>query len=708
MRHILLAGVGLSAAMAAPAQAAAADEQGTIVVTAQRQQYRGDVPIKELPQTIQVIDRALLTDLNVTRLDNALDLAGGVTRQNNFGGVWDSFAIRGFAGDENFPSGFLVNGFNGGRGYGGPRDASNIDKIEVLKGPNGAVFGRGEPGGTVNIITRKATLGKTFGSATFTGGSFSTYRGEGDVNVALTGNLAVRLNGARETADSFRDYVHTSKTILTPSILFKPFESTTLTYEMEYVDLKTPFDRGIVAINGQLGAVSRNTFLGEPGDGQNEISVRGHQVQLTQDLGGDHWVFIGGFGYRETSFTGYSSDAELAAGRQTLYSTGTMLSRQRRYRDFQTTNIVGRAEVSGRITTAGIVNHVLLGADVDQFDINLLQLRYRPSAYTAGNPVTSASNAVNVFAPVYGSTPTPTSTVFNSLEIQKSWGIYAQDQIDLTDKLKLRLGGRYDHFNQQIGNRTGAFVPTTNVSRNRFSPSVGILYDVTSKVGVYGAYGTGFRPNSGQDASGKPFEPETSRSFEIGVRYTTKAISASLAAFTMTKNNILTSDPANAGFSIAGGKAKSQGIEAAVDANLPGMWVVHATYSYTDAHWTSSSLDPNFAQTIQPGALLINIPKSTANLLVTKGFELGKAGKVTVGGGLNYVSSRLGETATTFMLPAYTLTRAMVSYQPVKNVKVGVDVTNLFDITWYSSSYSRLWVAPGAPRTVMAHVNVSF
>ncbi|HET9628940.1 MAG TPA: Plug domain-containing protein, partial [Novosphingobium sp.] len=154
-RAALIAGVALSTI---PAVAHAADaDDATIVVTGQRQQYRGDIPVKELPQSVQVIDGKVLEQLNITRLDAALDLASGVAKQNNFGGLWDSFAIRGFAGDENFPSGFLVNGFNGGRGYGGPRDASNIDHIEVLKGPNAAVFGRGEPGGTVNLITKKAT-----------------------------------------------------------------------------------------------------------------------------------------------------------------------------------------------------------------------------------------------------------------------------------------------------------------------------------------------------------------------------------------------------------------------------------------------------------------------------------------------------------------------------------------------------------------------
>ena len=708
-RAALIAGIALSVL---PAAARAEETNAdTIVVTGQRQQYRGDIPVKDLPQTVQVIDSKILQQLSVTRLDAALDLASGISKQNNFGGLWDAFAVRGFAGDENFPSGFLVNGFNGGRGYGGPRDASNIDRIEVLKGPNAAVFGRGEPGGTVNIITKKATIRDSFGSFTAQGGSFNTYRVEGDYNLKVSEQLAVRVNGAAEQADSFRDTIRTQKMVLTPSVLWKATDTTSLSYEMEYVNQDVPFDRGVVAINGVLGRIPRSTFLGEPGDGPISVKVLGHQLQLQQDLGNE-WVLLVGAGLRKTSFRGFSEDPELALGRQILDNDFTNVARQRRYRNYETKNQSLRAEISGKIQTGPFTHHVILGADADKFDIELYQLRYRPPAYVAGSPITPANNAVNVFAPVYGrpplGLPVPTGVVQDFREVQKSWGAYFQDQIDVTDSIKLRFGGRFDHFRQEIGPRYQN--GTVRQQKDRFSPSAGALIKVTPTVSLYGGYGSGFRPNSGLDARSNPFAPETSKSFEAGVRFVSldNAIVASVAAYTMKKNNILTSDPLNAGFSIAGGEARSKGIEADLNANLPGDTHVIATYAYTDAYWSSSSLDPNFSQVILPGAPLINIPKHAANLLVTKGFDLGNAGKITIGGGVNYVSSRLGETATQFYLPSYTLTRALISYEPTRNVRVGLDVTNLFDVTWYASSYSQFWVQPGAPRTVTGRATFSF
>lgn len=718
IRSVLAAGVALSVLpTAASAQASAADSEDAIVVTGQRQAYRGDIPVKELPQSIQLIDSQQLSNLNVTQLSTALELASGVSRQNNFGGLWDSFAIRGFAGDENFPSGFLVNGFNGGRGYGGTRDASNIERIEVLKGPNGAVFGRGEPGGTVNILTKKARVDKSYGSFSASAGSFDTYRLEGDYNLAISDRFAVRVNGAAQQADSFRDTLHSEKIVLSPSFLVKPTDTTSFSYEMEVVDQKVPFDRGVVAINGKLGLIPPSRFLGEPGDGPIRVKVLGHQVQLDQELGGD-WVLLLGAGYRDTSFRGFSSEAELALPRQILDNDGMNLARQRRQRNYNTTNTVLRGEISGNVLTGSLKHHLLVGGDWDKFNIDLYQIRFRPAPYVAGSPITAANNAINIFNPVYGQlpTPNPAAPVQNYVERQTAYGIYFLDQVDVGERLKVRFGGRFDHFRQQITQRVGASpVPRTY---QRFSPTAGFLFELTDTFGIYGGYGTGFRPNSGVTAKDpvtglqSPFQPETSRSFEAGLRFTSPGgrITATLAAYTMKKNNVLTSDPNpnNAGFSITGGAARSRGVEADVNAHLPSDIEILASYAYTDAAWSTASLDPNFAAPILPGDPLINIPKHQASLLATKGFEVGNAGRFTIGGGVNYVSRRLGETATKFFLPGYTLARLLASYEPNDTLRIGIDVTNLFNKRYYASSYSQFWVQPGTPRAITGRVTFKF
>lgn len=183
----------LLASVTATAQAdETADEQ--IVVTGQRQAYRGDFTLQETPQAVQIIGQQQIDNNNITRLTDVLDLSASVARQNNFGGLWDAYAVRGFAGDENLPSGYLVNGFNGGRGFGGARDAAGIERVEVLKGPNAALFGRGEPGGTINIVTKRADFDNR-GRLNLLAGSFDRQRADADVNIATGDVLAVRLVG---------------------------------------------------------------------------------------------------------------------------------------------------------------------------------------------------------------------------------------------------------------------------------------------------------------------------------------------------------------------------------------------------------------------------------------------------------------------------------------------------------------------------------
>jgi iron complex outermembrane recepter protein len=676
------------------------DPESTIVVTGQKQQYMGDVPIKDLPQNVQTLSADLLSDAGITRLDDALQLASGVSRQNNFGGLWDSFAIRGFAGDENFPSGFLVNGFNAGRGYGGPVDTSNVASIEVLKGPNSALFGRGEPGGTVNIITKKANFSGQKGSFTLSGGSWSDYRVEGDFNLPVSDTLAFRVTGAVQDADSFRDTVHTNLKTVNPSMFWKLGSRTSLTYAMEYKEQKVPFDRGVVAPNGKLGIVPASRFLGSPLDGPVNVKVWGHQAQLQQDIGRD-WTLLLGFGYRETSFKGYSSDPELVVGRQNLYVDGRTLSRQRRFRDYNTDNMVTRGEISGTANTGLITHHVILGADYDVFNIDLLQTRYRP---------TRADNrwSIDIFNPNYSIVPPiPTGVLNNSYERQKGWGVYFMDQIDLTDRLKIRGGGRYDNFDQRITDRRpGINSPTPN-HYTRFSPNAGIVYEVTDSLSLYGSYGEGFRPNSGQDANSVPFQPETSRSYEVGAKFVTpgEGISSTLSLFTMKKTNILTQDPANPNFSKAIGAARSKGIEFSVIAKLPSDALLNLSYSYIDAGWAQDVNDPNFGQPIKTGDPLINIPKNQLSALLTKDFAVGNHDAM-LGAGVLYVDKRLGETATSFFLPSYTLVKLIGSFDVTEAVRLSADVNNLFNTTYYASSYATLWVQPGTPRSF--HVRATF
>ena len=163
-----------------------------VFVLGERRAYLGNFDDLEKPSVDQIMSEELLLEVGAISLDDALDLSASAARQNNFGGLWNSFSIRGFSGDINLPSGYLVNGFNAGRGFGGPRDIVGIESVEVLKGPRSALFGRGEPGGTVNLVTKRPQF-ETDGYIRGTIGEWDQYRVEGDYQTVLGGNENIGL-----------------------------------------------------------------------------------------------------------------------------------------------------------------------------------------------------------------------------------------------------------------------------------------------------------------------------------------------------------------------------------------------------------------------------------------------------------------------------------------------------------------------------------
>jgi iron complex outermembrane recepter protein len=701
-------GLVAGAALASPAFAqstvqAAADAE--IVVTGQRQAYRGDIPLRETPQNIAVIDAELLEEAGITRLAEALDMNASMARQNNFGGLWDNFAVRGFPGDENLPSGYLVNGFNAGRGFGGPRDVAGIERIEILRGPNAALFGRGEPGGSVNLVTKTPEF-EFGGSLGFTAGSFETYRGDVDVTGGLTDAIALRGIAFYEEAGSFRDTLESTRYGFMPSALIRFGDNTTLTYELELARQEIPFDRGVVALNNRLGVVPIERFLGEPGDGPLTAGATGHQLQLQHDFNAE-WSVLLGFGQRDTDLEGFSTEAELVAGRQRLFVDGQSLSRQRRFRDYEASHTVWRGEIAGRIQTGALEHRILFGADHDTFENSQLFLRFRPPL-VASQTTVAAGNIINILNPVYGAVPLPTpGPQTNRLDEQEAWGVYVQDQIRLTDRLQVRIGGRYDDFSADSLNRTTT--ARTSFSDTKFSPQAGVVFDLNEAVTLYAAYGQGFRPNSGADFAGRPFAPEESESTEVGLKFSLLdgEVTGTAALFSMTRANVLTADPVNSGFSIAIGEAESQGFEFDISGEFPSDVDVLLSYAYVDARISQNALDVNFAGLIRAGDPLINVPEHSLSLMASKEFELGER-ELELGAGLTYVGARLGETATTFELPSYTTLRLFGEYELTDAVELAFEVNNVTDEEYYTNSFHRLWVAPGAPRNASVTLRVDF
>ena len=693
-----------AAPLALPAlaqDASAGARLDAVTVTGTRQAYQGDFKRLETPQAELAIDAETLRASGAVDLTQALDLSASVARQNNFGGLWNAFALRGFVGDENLPSNYLVNGFNAGRGFGGPRDLSGIESVEVLKGPRAALFGRGEPGGTVNLVTKRPTF-KTAGEFRLSAGSHETYRADADWTTPLSDAFAVRLVGYAEDAGSFRDTVETRKYGASPSLAWRISPQSRVVYELEFSHQEIPFDRGVLALNGELGRIPASRFLGEPGDGPLKADVLGHQLEFQHDFNKD-WSALLGFTTRKTSLEGFSTEAELATNRQQLLVDGRTLTRQRRFRDYDASYQVLRGEVNGRFRLAGLQHRLIVGVDADRFENDQVFLRARAPALSS-RPTPAQLQAIDIFNPVYGSYTLPTPTpLTNVVETQKSVGVFAQDQINLGERVQLRLGARFDDHEQTLTNRATSRVSTQK--ETRVSPQLGLVFQAGPALSLYATYGENFRPLSGADARGNGFEPNQSTSVEAGAKFSLGGIDGTLAVFQVKQKNILVVDDPSAFTLAAIGKARSQGLELDLHGEITQGLSLWASYAFVDAKTSNTFNDANFGVPVPAGTRLLNVPRHSLSLQLVKSMAVAGRG-LQVGGGLVHVGERSGEFTTAFKLPAYTVARAFAAYAVTKSTTVRLDIDNLFNETYYTNSFSPLWVQPGAPRS--ARVSAAF
>jgi len=724
----------LFGANAALSQSASADESIESMTVVGARQYRGDFERMETPQAELTIDATVLRNAGALDLVQALDLSASVARQNNFGGLWNSFALRGFVGDENLPSNYLVNGFNAGRGFGGARDLAGIEAVEVLKGPRAALFGRGEPGGTVNLVTKRPTF-ESKSSLRHSTDRWDLFRTDVDVDVPLVADtLAVRLVGFYEDSESFRDTVETEKRGFYPSLAWRISDMTQVSLEAEVTEQLIPFDRGVVAVNGELGHIPQSRFLGDvEGDGRMLGEVLGVQFELKHDLGND-WNLLLGANYRGTSLEGHASEPQFG-GRQALKQDPDSgnLSRFQRYRDYDSTYTVFRAELSGKMNIAGYENRFIAGIDLDMFENEQFARRLRgiDRGALSDQVVGQQLRVINIHNPTYGQAllrydrDMHLNDLTDREETQESTGIYVQNQISLNEFLHVRFGLRYDDYEQEYEDRRATtrnpdgslacchtptdkmnIRPASTTSDSNLSPQLGVVFEVNDDLSAYAVYGQNFRPLSGADTNNEGFSPNESTSYEFGVHFTTLngALDGTAAVFFVEQDNLL-SGPSDDRSSI--GEAESQGLELDLHGELAQGLSLWLSYAYVDAETKNAYVDGVSENQVAAGSRLLNIPENQLSLQLTQATQMfGK--DATLGFGLLNVGDRLGETGTDFELPEYTTARLFADWHMSENVRLRMDLDNMFNEKHYTNSFADVWVQPGAPRNLRLSADVRF
>ncbi|WP_017476006.1 TonB-dependent siderophore receptor [Pseudomonas sp. PAMC 26793] len=631
-----------------------------------------DTALRDIPQSISVIPASVLKDLGSTSVERALEFAGGVSRQNNFGGLTlYEYSVRGFTTSE-----FYVDGFSANRGYPSTPDAANIERIEVLKGPAASLYGRGDPGGTVNIVSKKPQP-EAFTTVQTSAGSWDRYRTALDVNTPLDsdGSVLSRVNLAVEDNHSFRDHVEAKRVFVAPSISWQLDPDTRLLVESEFVRHRSTFDRGIVAPNNRWSGVSRSTFLGEPNDGD----IRNHNNRLQATLEhylNDAWQLRLASHYKQGSLWGDASE------NRPLDADGHTLNRRYRERSTGWHDSITQLELRGRFDIGSWQHELLMGTEYEDY-----RKKERVTAIAGGD------YAIDIYNPVYGQPkPNGKRSGTDFFEQVKSQALNLQDQIIFTDRLRGMIGARFEHVEQHTDDFARNHAKSQQ-THDTLTQRAGLLYQLTPEVGLFANASTSFKPNNGLDAGGKSFKPEEGVGYEIGIKSELfdDRLSTTLAAFHIEKENVLTLDPAT-DTQRAMGKARSQGFDLQLTGQVTDAVRVIGAFAYIDAKVTEGDT------VIPTGSRILGVAKRSGSVLGVYEFQDGLLRGSDLGAAFTYVGDRSGEAGKSFELPAYHTVDLLAHYKASDNVTVGLNLNNLFDEKYYERSYSNYWVNPGEPR----------
>jgi iron complex outermembrane recepter protein len=641
-----------------------------------------DTPLRDIPQSIQVIPERVLKDQQVQNLNDAVQNVSGVQQDDTFGGQIDRINIRGFQTDVSLQDGVR-------QGQSSNRELDNLERIEVLKGPASVLYGNFEPGGVVNLVTKKP-LPDPFYEAELSIGSYAFLRPSIDLSGPLTADKSVlyRFNAAYEFNDGFRDFqTNTSRVFAAPTLSWKVDKKTDLTLEFSYLNDLRPFDEGTVAIGDGVANLPRDLVLS---DANNRRTVEEFKVgyQFERRFS-ENWELRNSFRY-------LSSDTfDFRLGHWFIEDDGTFerkfLSNKDSYQSYAL-----NTDVTGTFKTGSIEHTLLIGLDLNRETTRGAQRRL------PGNP----GFFTNIFTGV--SDPLPPVSVGDLTAFgrrgsteQNRLGLYVQDQIKILDNLKLLVGGRFDLYDRtSIDRRSNT---TTEDSGQRFSPRVGIVYQPIKPISLYASFSQSFNPDLfSTQADGSPLEPSVGTQYEVGVKgeFLNKRLSATLAAYRINKTNIATTDPNNQDFSIAVGEARSQGIELDIVGEPIKGWNIIAAYAYTDAEITKD----NF---FTVGNRLANVPRHSASLWSTYEIQKGPARGFGFGLGLLYVGDRFGDADNSFIVPGYLRTDAALFYRRDK-FRIGLNFQNLFDVDYFKSAAFRESVYIGDPFTVIGSVSIEF
>ncbi|MEM9804582.1 MAG: TonB-dependent siderophore receptor [Cyanobacteria bacterium P01_D01_bin.56] len=676
------------------AQAGETSEPLRIVVTGEEDEgynpssastaTRTDTPLRDIPQSIQVVPRQVIEDRNVRTVNEAVETVSGVID----GGDTIARIFRGFVADGNGIS-QLRNGYRiGDTNILIPEEPTvAIEQVEVLKGPASVLFGALEPGGIINVITKKP-LSEPYYELGFEAGNRGFYQPSIDLSGPLNGDKTAlyRLIAAYNTSDGYFNGGEENNTLIAPSLTLNLGDKTSL-------DLHYEYSRFAGDLYGGLATVARSDGSLLPRD----VNVWGNP-DLTFDDRESHRY---GFALEHDFNNNLQLRAAFSANNQNVpeqrFAVPIGLVDDRFVEFFYLDRTIsddiyfGQIDLIGKFST-GSISHQLLGG----FDYENAFQNFR--SFTSREPLP----LLDSLNPDYDvERPTDLVQDFTFERQAENYGVYLQDQIELSDSWKVLIGGRYDwaSYDEEV------FLNDTDepvINDDAFSPRVGLVYQPSDTVSLYASYSRSFSQTREFNPDGELFEPTRGTQYEIGARadFLDGRLSGNLAAYHLTRTNITTPDPNNPDFSIQTGEARSQGIELDVTGEILPGWNIVTSYAYTDAEVTEDN-------SIPIGNQLNNVPFNQASLWTTYEIQGGDLEGLGFGLGLFYIGERQGDLDNSFELDDYLRTDAALYYRK-ERFNAAINIRNLFDIDYASFGNSSTYIQRGAPFTITGSISWEF
>lgn len=641
---------------------------------------RTDTPLRDTPQSVQVVPREVLVDQQDIRLSDALQNVSSVQPGGTIQGRSDSFIIRGFRTQTYAIDGVLLNQANTFSPV--TRDLADVERIEVLKGPASVLYGRGDPGGLINIVTRQPTPIPS-GDISVQGGSFGFRRVQGSVSSTIEGveGLSGRVSFAGQSDPTFRNFGgrDNARTFVAPAFAWNPSPDTRVTFLGEFTRVDTQYDEGLIARNGRVPLDDIARYYGEPfarynGNANFGLLKVEHDLNANITLREVLNVQWGGFDTLATRATGLNA-AKTQVTRREIGVSSTYAA------------VDSQSEVVAKFDLLGFGHTVLAGVEYTN--------GYRRAYQTQSTNFPS----VSFQNPVFGAALVGLQLQSDLKQKTALNGLYVQDQIDLGLGLQLLVGVRYDTGTQYYFSRTPTsrtIPPDQQLSGT--SPRVGLIYRPVEPLTLYASYTTSFKPQTDSVLNVTNPPPETGEQYEVGSRLDlTPDLTLSAAAFRITRNNVSAADPVNTGFSVITGQQRSEGVEADLAGQILPGWKVIGGVSVLDARITKDT-------TYAVGNRLVGAPTFSGSIWSTYQFQEGVLLGWNIGAGITYVGRRAGDLNNSYSVGGYARLDAAVFYDFNEHARFSINARNLTDRRYIEQPFNPLNNQPGAPLSVLATI----